>query len=220
MSSDKRSSDERKAQILAAARTLFARKGYADVTLNEIAKKVGVTRPRVIQLFGSKQNIYGVIAESAYESHPMDQDLADPIQRKDDVAVFETFARHILSHTVNKADREIFKILLYARLREDRFHRTHFHKKDTLMISRLSDYVRGRIEEGVFRNIDPRTLLFCYQAMITNLAIYKNVLRQMDFVTIEALSQECARIFLDGVKVGTDHLSEPNDRDATGQGKS
>ncbi len=200
MSRTKLSAEERKSQILAAARTLFAQKGYAEVSLDEIAKRVGVSRPRVIQLFGSKQNIYEAIVEAAYAAHPMDQDLADPITRKDDVAVFEGFARHILKHTEDREDREILKILMYARLREDPFHRTHFHKKDTLMISRLTDYASERIQDGVFRKVDPRTLIYCYQAMVSNLAIYKNVLGQMDFVTIEELSRECARIFLEGIK--------------------
>lgn len=200
MSRIKLSADERKSQILAAARTLFAQKGYAEVSLDEIAKRVGVSRPRVIQLFGSKQNIYEAIVEAAYAAHPMDQDLADPISHKDDVAVFEAFARHILKHTEDREDREIVKILMYARLREDSFHRSHFDKKDTLMISRLTDYVSERIRDGVFREIDPRTLIYCYQAMVSNLAIYKNVLGQMDFVTAEALSRECALIFLEGIK--------------------
>jgi len=200
MSKTKLSAEERRSQILAAARTLFAQKGFAEVSLDEIAKRVGVSRPRVIQLFGSKQNIYDAIVEAAYAAHPMDQDLADPIARKDDIAVFEGFARHILKHTEDREDREIVKILMYARLREDSFHRTHFHKKDTLMISRLTDYVGERIRDGGFREIDPRTLIYCYQAMVSNLAIYKNVLGQMDFVTVQALSRECARIFLEGIK--------------------
>jgi AcrR family transcriptional regulator len=196
----KLSSEERKAQILSAARTLFAKKGYAEATLDDIAERVGISRPRIIQLFGSKQNIYETIAEGAYKAHPMDKDLAEPIQRKDDFAVLEAFARHILGHTVNREEREIFKILMYARLKEDRFHRVHFHKKDTLMISRLSDYVTERIKEGAFRNVDPKTIIFSYQAMISNLAIYKNVMKQMEFITIEELSKDCARIFLDGIK--------------------
>jgi AcrR family transcriptional regulator len=196
----KLSSEDRKAQILSAARTLFAKKGYAEATLDDIAEKVGVSRPRIIQLFGSKQNIYETIAEGAYKAHPMDKDLAEPMERKDDFAVLEAFARHILGHTVNREEREIFKILMYARLKEDRFHRVHFHKKDTLMINRLSDYVSARVKDGAFKKVDPRTIIFCYQAMISNLAIYKNVMKQMEFISIEELSSECAQIFLDGIR--------------------
>jgi len=195
----KLSSEDRKTQVLAAARSLFARGGFAEVTLDDIAAMVGISRPRVIQLFGSKRNIYEAIAEQAYRSHPMDRDLVGPMERKDDFGVFRAFAYHILKHTVNREDREIFKILMYARLREDSFHQKHFHEKDALMISRLADYVSGRVDDGVFRKMDPRTIIFCYQAMISNLAIYKNVMKRMEFVTVDALSDECARIFLQGV---------------------
>lgn len=195
------SSTQRKAQILAAARSLFAGKGYAEVTLDEIAARVGVSRPRVIQLFGSKQSIYEAIAEAAYASHPMDQDLAAPMERRDDLGVFQAFAEHILVHTAHKEDREIFKILMYARLKEDQFHRVHFHKKDTLMMGRLWDYVGMRMEEGALKRMDPRLVVYAYQAMISNLAIYKNVLKQMEFVGIKELSLRCAQIFLEGLSV-------------------
>lgn len=195
----KLSSEDRKTQVLAAARSLFARGGFADVTLDDIAAMVGISRPRVIQLFGSKRNIYEAIAENAYRSHPMDRDLAGPMEQKDDFGVFKAFAFHILKHTANREDREIFKILMYARLREDSFHQKHFQEKDALMIGRLADYVTRRVEDGVFRKMDPRTIIFCYQAMISNLAIYKNVMKRMEFVTIDGLSEECARIFLQGV---------------------
>jgi AcrR family transcriptional regulator len=156
----------------------------------------------VVQLFGSKLKIYEAIARTAYRSHPLDKDLAEAIERKDDFEVFRNFAFHIFRHTEKGADREIAKILMYARLREDQFHRVHFHEKDTLMIGRLSQYVSDRIEDGTFRPIDPRTVIFCYQAMISNLVIYKNVMRKMDFVSIEDLSRNCAAIFLEGLQAG------------------
>jgi AcrR family transcriptional regulator len=194
-------SADRKVQVLAAARTLFAKQGYAGTTVDEIARKAGVSRPRVLQLFGSKQRIYEAIAETAYRSHPMDRDLADPIRRRDDFEVFETFARHILHHTRKRAEREIFKILMNARLMEDRFHRVHFHRQDTLMIGRLEDYVRQRIEDGVFRSMDPRVVIYAYQAMVSNLAIYKNVMKKMEFVTADELSRSCAAIFMAGLAI-------------------
>jgi len=193
------SSENRKEQILSAARSLFAEQGYNKTTLDDIANRVGISRPRVIQLFGSKQGIYEAIADMAYQSHPMDKDLLEPIREKNDFEVFKAFAAHILRHTSKRKDREIFKILMYARLKEDRFHRIHFHKKDSLMISRLSDYVRKRIKEGAFKKMDYRTVIYAYQAMISNLAIYKNVLKEMEFVDIEKLSSDCAQIFLEGL---------------------
>ncbi len=199
--SERLPSRERKIQVLNAARSLFAKQGYNKTTLDEIARQVGISRPRVIQLFGSKLKIYETIAQTAYTSHPLDKDLEDPIKRKDDFGVFQAFAAHILFHTAKKADREIFKILMYATLKEDTFHQIHYKKKDTLMISRLADYVRARIADGAFRQMDYRTVIYAYQAMISNIAMYKNVLQGMKFITIEKLSRDCARIFLDGLAI-------------------
>jgi len=211
--SRKLSSAERKLQVLSVSRSLFAKKGFAGTTLDDIAGKAGVSRPRILQLFGSKQRIYETIAATAYRDHPMDQDLAEPIAQKDDFAVFEAFAAHILEHTRKRAEREIFKILMDARLKEDRFHRIHFHRQDSLMISRLEEYVSQRIEDGVIRKMDPRVIIYAYQAMISNLAIYKNVMRQMNFVTIADLSRDCARIFLEGIAM------DRNPAPASGTGK-
>jgi len=193
------SSIDRRAQIVAVARSLFAKKGYAEVTLDEIAARVGVSRPRIIQLFGSKLGIYRTIAEIAYRAHPMDKDLGGPIERNDDVGVFEAFAAHILKHTGNREEIEIFKIYMYARFKEDLFHKVHFQEKEVLMMNRLTDYVSRRIREGAFRKTDPRIIVFCYQAMIWNLVMYKNMMKKMDFVTVDELSRACARIFVEGL---------------------
>lgn len=193
------STEDRKNQIISIARTLFAKKGYSATTLDEIAELADISRPRVLQLFESKLKIYETIAATAYRSHPMDKDLAEPIEKKDDFGVFKAFAEHVLSHTRKREDRENLKILVAARLKEDKFHRVHFHKQDTLMMSRLEDYVNGRIKDGAFKNIDSRTIIYAYQAMITNLGIYKNVMKKMDFVTIEQLSTDCAKIFIEGI---------------------
>ncbi len=193
------SADKRRRQILNAARTLFANRGYGETTLDAIAKKVGVSRARVVQLFGSKQGVYKAIAETAYRDHPMDRDLAEPMARRDDRAVFEAFALHILSHAAGPAEREIMKILIYARLREDEFFRAHFEEQDSLMMSRLTDYVAQRMEAGAFKKMDPRVVVFAYQAMLFNLALYKHALGQMDFVDNESLARQCAAIFIEGL---------------------
>jgi AcrR family transcriptional regulator len=194
------SSEDRKAVVLRAARTLFAKQGFAETTLDDIAGRAGVSRPRIIQLFGSKKAIYEAIAASAYRAHPLDQDLEAPIRRRDDRAVFEAFARHILKHTRRREEREIAKILMFARLKEDTFHRVHFHEQDALMIGRLEKYVRQRVTDGAFADIHPLTVIYAYQAMISNLVIYKNVMRRMNHVTVEELSRDCARIFLEGIR--------------------
>jgi len=70
---------------------------------------------------------------------------------------------------------------MYACFKEDRVHRVHFQEKEMPMMSRVTDYVSKRIQEGSFRKMDPRIIVFCYQAMVWNIAMYKNMMKKWNW---------------------------------------
>jgi AcrR family transcriptional regulator len=49
---------DRMEQALVAAHALFAERGYADVTMDEVAAAVGVTKPLLYNYFGNKERLY------------------------------------------------------------------------------------------------------------------------------------------------------------------
>lgn len=49
---------DRMEQALLAAHTLFAERGYAAVTMDEVAGEVGVTKPLLYNYFGNKEQLY------------------------------------------------------------------------------------------------------------------------------------------------------------------
>jgi AcrR family transcriptional regulator len=49
---------EREQQMLATAHGLFADRGYAAVTMDEVAAAVGVTKPLLYAYFGNKERLY------------------------------------------------------------------------------------------------------------------------------------------------------------------
>ncbi len=193
----KLSSEERKAQILAAARTLFAKKGYAEATLDDIADKVGISRPRIIQLFGSKQNIYETIAKGRTKRTRWTKTLPTLSSAR----MISVCLRH--SPGTYWATRSIAKIARSSRSHVRPAERRSVPQGPLPQEGHLDDRPplgirKPTYQGGAFKDLDPRTIIFCYQAMISNLAIYKNVMKQMEFVTIEELSRECARMFLEG----------------------
>ena len=52
-------------QTLAAAHDLFAERGYAAVTMEEVAAAVGVTKPLLYNYFGNKERLYIACMERA-----------------------------------------------------------------------------------------------------------------------------------------------------------
>lgn len=59
------SRDDRMEQTLEAAHSLFAERGYAAVTMEEIAAAVGVTKPLLYNYFGNKEQLYIACMERA-----------------------------------------------------------------------------------------------------------------------------------------------------------
>ena len=59
---------ERERQTLDAARTLFAARGFAAVTMDEVAAVVGVTKPLLYAYFGNKERLYLACMEPAGEA--------------------------------------------------------------------------------------------------------------------------------------------------------
>lgn len=53
--------DERREQILGAARAAFAAGGYAGTSTDQVAKAAGVSQPYVVRLFGGKQQLFAEV---------------------------------------------------------------------------------------------------------------------------------------------------------------
>lgn len=59
---------DREAQMLEAARALFAERGFAAVTMDDVAAAVGVTKPLLYTYWGNKERLYLGCMEPAAEA--------------------------------------------------------------------------------------------------------------------------------------------------------
>lgn len=60
--------EQRMQQTLSVAHDLFAERGYAAVTMDEVAAAVGVTKPLLYNYFGNKERLYIACMERAGEA--------------------------------------------------------------------------------------------------------------------------------------------------------
>jgi AcrR family transcriptional regulator len=58
--------DERREQIVAAARAEFAERGYQAATTDAIARRAGVSQPYVVRLFGTKRALFLAVADGCF----------------------------------------------------------------------------------------------------------------------------------------------------------
>jgi AcrR family transcriptional regulator len=59
---------DRERQIVTTARALFAARGYGEVTMEDVAAEVGVTKPLLYAYFGNKERLYLTCMQPAGEA--------------------------------------------------------------------------------------------------------------------------------------------------------
>ena len=63
---------ERREQLIAIGRALFAEKGYDGASIEEVSARAGVSKPVVYEHFGGKEGLYAVV---------VDREMADLLER-------------------------------------------------------------------------------------------------------------------------------------------
>ncbi|MGH2585494.1 MAG: TetR family transcriptional regulator [Dehalococcoidia bacterium] len=147
----------RRRDILLAAARVFARDGYVDATLDDVATQMGVTKGVIYYYFRSKEEIFTEIRATA---------IRDGIERLEAIvargeppeATLRAAVRDLVSHIFDDLDR--FANLLHAghRLSDDSrlTVRTLQRRYEALM----RGIVESGIAAGVFVEHDPTLMTF------------------------------------------------------------
>lgn len=139
----------RKEEIIKAASNLFSQKSYHDVTMDQIAEKVGVAKGTIYLYFESKENLYLGILEHTFETIEsiLEKEIAkeDPAPQK-----LKKILRLIFQFYFQNMD--VLRILTRD---ETRLIREHFEFTEHWRHRRIKLYrkiLEKGIKEGSFRS--------------------------------------------------------------------
>ncbi len=100
---------QRREQLIGVARSIFASKGYDATSVEEIAKRAGVTKPVVYEHFGGKQGVYAVIVDR--EVQALTGAIADALREPGPPrAIVERATLALLSYI--ERDEDGFRVLM------------------------------------------------------------------------------------------------------------
>jgi AcrR family transcriptional regulator len=165
------SAEDRRKQILEAARAVCAERGFAGTTLNDIATEAGISRSLVVQHFGTKEGVYEALSELAVRAHPLEDDVQvrERIEEKDDFGVFRACAEHVFENNLRDAERSNLRLTVFSMLENpDLFHR-FVQARDGAWEGVVS-YVEDRQKEGAFGPADARDLVEGYRSCVVHWA--------------------------------------------------
>ena len=199
----KQPAEQRRSQIIEAAKVLFARRGFARSTVKEIAHTAGVSEGTIYIYFTSKQEILFAMAKSEILDPLTELFTGDEI---DDAMVIRTFIRGQFERF--DSHREQMQIMFREIFQYQEQLPEFFQSFAKPAMQVIEQYVARRIAAGVFRPLN--TAVFV-RSLIGALRFYSLVWEGLldglvDPIPREELIEEIATLFLRGV------LKDPGDR--------
>ncbi|NKY17347.1 TetR/AcrR family transcriptional regulator [Tsukamurella spumae] len=152
---------QRRNQLVDTARSVFADRGYAAATIEEVAAKAGVSKPVVYEHFGGKEGLYAVVVDREMEM------------------VLEVFSRALLEdRSKTRIEQITLALLTYVEERSDGFRilTRNSSVEDTGGYSTLLNDLVGQVEihlESEFesKNLDPELAPLYAQALVGMVAM-------------------------------------------------
>lgn len=166
-------SEFRRAAILDAARTVFARSGFTGAIMDAIAREAGIAKGTVYLYFRSKTEIYKAVLD--YDMHALQASCLAHIHAAPTLpAKIEAFALARLENA--DARREFFRIMDAegANLMYNRRQYREWHREPVLRLAQAIERAAGR---GEIRPLPPEKTAWLIADMIRG-AVQRRILEQ------------------------------------------
>src|SRR3989475_13101616 len=190
----------RREQILEVATRLFARQGYQGTTTKQISDHARVNEALVFRHFPSKEELYWAVIERKISSACPRERLRENLEiGGDDLVIFARLAAEILERRAN--DQTLSRLLLFSALENHRLSHHFFRTYVAEYYDMLADFIRKRIAEGRFRDVDPLLAARGFLGMVIYHSWVQELFggRRYQNFSVQQVSKTLAEVWLQGM---------------------
>ena len=187
--------DERRAQIIEAALTCFARRGYRNTTMDDIAAESGLSKGSLYWYFNSKDDLFASAITSVFMD--IGQQTTTTL---DQYTTASDKLRAVAQEAVKfcKATEGFFSLFVEFWVQSSR--REEAAQLWTDLLVQFKDIMAGIIEEGIrsgeFRSVDSEQLVWAMMATYDGLAVYAMMMPDID---VDRVSRAFIETLLNGL---------------------
>lgn len=158
---------DRRQQIIEVAVDLFSRRGFQGTTTREIAQAAGVNEATIFRHFATKSDLYAAIIDwkaCSEDFTALERALEATLETGDDRGLFELVALRMLE--INDADQNTMRLMLYSGLEGHELAEIFFRNHIVRIFHALAGFIRRRVDEGRYRQVDPMTAVRSFIGMV------------------------------------------------------
>jgi AcrR family transcriptional regulator len=186
--------------IIKAAIEVFARNGFRGTTTRDLAARAEVNEAIIFRHFNTKQELYRAILEQKLTQgrDARCEEIQQLADAGDDQKFFEFFGNQFLER--HEADSTFMRLLMFSALEG--------HELSEMFLASiagrdpLASYIQRRIDDGVFRRMDPSLAARAILGMFVTYIQVQEIFGQKKVKTFERTEvvKTFVSIFLAGMK--------------------
>ena len=195
----------RREQILGSAVKVFARRGFGNATVAEIAEEAGVAPGTIYIYFEGKEDLFMSIPELISEpmlatfletafggNEPTDTEGEERLLTQSCTKAIETLLRNL----------DLVKSMLASIVTLDDETRAEYFRQPLQALTILERYFHDRIERGIFREMNIAVVAQAYAVLVIMFVLIQELIRTKDVapVAYEEISQELIKLLLYGIE--------------------
>ncbi len=190
------SGHERQASLINTAASLFAANGFKGTTTKEIARAAGISEALLFKHFPTKRTLYAAILAEKAQYTGLREAVEEAAQKRDDKRLFALLA----SYRIRKGtDPTMFRLLLFSALEGHEVSEIFFQQHYRRFHDLLADYIRQRIKDGVFRQVDPLLAARAFFGIIVHHRLLHDIFGLPMHQTYQDTVTEYVSLFLNGL---------------------
>lgn len=158
----------RKSQLLAAARTIFTRKGYHRTTMDDVAKEAGISKGALYLYFSGKEKMFMALIEKGLKDRTaLVKEVLE--QKIDCVEKIKAYINRSFEYFESNRDLWTMVMMLERDALCTDLHRS-FHERTIKEMEQLLEYLsaimKQGVNEGILKNEPPDILALGLGGMV------------------------------------------------------
>lgn len=184
-----------KQEIIDAVIKIIDQKGVKKLTMNEVARQVGIAKGTLYIYFDNKDDLLNSAIETSLEPLTMgveeiiDSDLS-PDEKLEKIVEFQLsfFEEH----------KNYFRVLIYEHQRSQDPKKRFIDNKHQHFIKRISQIIKDGIDEGLFCTYDPEMLAVMFSESLIGVILQKIVRKEGS--SLNDAGETIIEVFFKGIK--------------------
>jgi AcrR family transcriptional regulator len=196
----------RRERLIAAAEHVFVELGYSASNMDGIARRAGMSKKTIYQVFETKQDLFAAVIDSRRDALAamIEGECSDDALAPEEV--LRRFLRQIARFILAPRQASLYRLAVSESLRAPELANAFHREGSTKACSPLTEWLALQHERGILHVPDPASaakMLFYMAIAELQMRLLIGECREPDESAIDQRVDYAVRVFLDGARVRT-----------------